>query len=92
MTSISEKKTKIEGLTKRLMALKDLVNRNAKYQTKKHLMFPFVIVAQDVMNKSELEVFTNEKKDRVVFTSQQKIVLLGDCDVCSFLDISSVKV
>jgi hypothetical protein len=76
----------LESLKSKIDKVKSLIWRNKTLPTDVKLFFPFILVAASNSSDSTFDVSLNQDKLRVTLCSNKKMFLLGDCDVCSFLD------
>ena len=75
-----------EYVVTKTTAIKGLIARNRVEDAPEKLVgFPFMLVAPSDRCGLGFEVSLDQEKKKAVFTAPNRMMLLGDVDVCSFL-------
>lgn len=82
----------LENLARKIRGVEALIGKNKTEGRKKDLNFPFLLVSPEASTNSTFEVSLEEDRKRISFISNKKMFLMGDCDVCSFLEIPGRRV
>ena len=78
----------LSTLARKIRGVRLLIGKNRAEGRKRDLKFPFLLVTPETSSNSTFDVSLEQDRKRISFSSNKKMFLLGDCDVCSFLEFS----